>query len=70
MNDTELPDDVRRLGETIATDITGSCARCGGQHEGLSFRPLSRPTDWTHWAPCPENGEPIMLKIAVPNDAN
>lgn len=46
------------------------CARCGGTHEGLMFRPLERPVARdgdeiaTHWAACPANGEPILM-IAV-----
>ena len=40
------------------------CARCGGDHEQLVFRALTQPTHdgWTHWTPCPANGEPILLK--------
>ena len=41
------------------------CARCGGRHEGLSFQALARPMEgyYTHWATCPETGEPIMLRL-------
>ena len=45
----------------------GNCARCGGNHDVLLFRKLRRPVvapdrEWTHWASCPENGEPILLR--------
>lgn len=40
------------------------CARCGGDHdEPLTFYPLDRPNEaWTHYAMCPANGQPIMLR--------
>lgn len=48
-------------------DITG-CARCHGDgHEQITFTPLTHPyvedsgLVMTHWAPCPTNGEPILL---------
>lgn len=43
------------------------CARCGQDHEPLDFKAFERPvvdqdgTTWTHWAPCPTNGDPILL---------
>lgn len=47
------------------------CARCHGDgHEDLVFQPLTHPFTaepgvsaytFTHWAPCPTNGEPILL---------
>lgn len=38
-----------------------NCARCGGTHK-LMQRPLTNPTGrYNLWAPCPTNGEPIML---------
>jgi hypothetical protein len=41
-----------------------TCARCGGDHTNLEFKKLTRIQDeWTHWAKCPNIGEPIMLKI-------
>lgn len=43
------------------------CARCGDSHSRLEFHALERPMApaettvmWTHWAPCPTNGQPIM----------
>lgn len=57
-------------GEPFTIDLNG-CARCDGDgHEQLLFLPLTYPLEvslgevtvtMTHWAPCPENGEPIML---------
>lgn len=41
-----------------------SCARCGEDHPDWDFQRFTRPCqDLTHWAPCPTNGEPILLKI-------
>lgn len=46
-----------------------NCARCGGDHLDLSYRTFARPVpeydglgDWTHWALCPTNGEPILIR--------
>lgn len=39
-----------------------TCARCNEDHPELEFTPLTHSqNDWTHWAACPANGEPIML---------
>jgi hypothetical protein len=49
-----------------------NCARCGLTHEMLDFKELAQPVLdpnitarevalYTHWAPCPTNGEPILL---------
>ncbi|MBF6618819.1 MAG: hypothetical protein ITG02_01130 [Patulibacter sp.] len=44
-----------------------SCARCGGDHADVEWQPLERPvledgkTVATHWAPCPTNGQPILM---------
>jgi hypothetical protein len=44
------------------------CARCGGDHNELHFERLEMPvidddgTTWTHWAPCPANGQPILMR--------
>ena len=42
------------------------CARCGGDHENVDTKPFAKPfrlgvDTWTHWAPCPTNGEPILV---------
>lgn len=44
----------------------GNCSRCGGEHRGLIFKPFTRPPEdedppITHFAMCPENGEPILI---------
>jgi len=58
--------------EPIMIDLVG-CARCDGEgHPGLTFRPLTFPLEQegaeplTHWASCPTNGEPILLKTTSP----
>ena len=48
----------------LITNI-GFCARCGKDHVGLSFYKFAKPAGRdTHWAPCPETGEPILLRVA------
>jgi hypothetical protein len=54
-------------GESITYDLVG-CARCHGDgHPQITFEPLTFPyvedngTEMTHWAPCPTNGEPILM---------
>lgn len=45
-----------------------NCARCGGNHKDIEFKPLTIPgSRHTHWAACPINGEPIMMR-QVPED--
>lgn len=54
-----------------------NCARCGGEHDA-TFKPLTNPIpffeqdertlefneySFTHWSPCPVNGEPILMFI-------
>jgi hypothetical protein len=48
------------------------CSRCGGNHTALVFKKFDRPvapadltsTSWSHWAPCPATGEPILLSVS------
>jgi hypothetical protein len=55
--------------EPILLRTVRSCARCSGDHVGILARPLTipfapaeaAPLIWTHWAPCPVNGEPILV---------
>ena len=48
--------------ESIFTAV-GNCARCGGNHPRIEFKPFEFLADkWTHWAMCPEKSEPILLK--------
>jgi hypothetical protein len=53
--------------EPITSDQFG-CARCdvADAHKGITYEPLFLPitiagTTFTHWAPCPVNGQPILL---------
>ena len=47
----------------ITTDVK-CCARCGEDHQKVVFTKLSRPHPrHTHWAPCPKNKEPIMMRV-------
>ncbi len=53
---------------SITVDLTG-CARCHSDgHTALRFEALEHPVEMedgepnmTHWAPCPTNGQPILL---------
>jgi hypothetical protein len=54
--------------EPFTSSITG-CARCEGEgHENMTWEPLTHPIEdsdgalWTHWAACPTNGEPILMR--------
>lgn len=46
-----------------------NCARCGGTHEHVEVRvlavpfapPEAAPVEWQSWAPCPTNGDPILI---------
>ncbi len=41
-----------------------NCARCGGDHSSLEFKPFTRVCLFhTHYAKCPNLGEPLLLKI-------
>ena len=38
-----------------------NCARCGNDHDDLVPEKLEKPVDdYTHWCPCPTNGQPIL----------
>ena len=40
------------------------CARCKKNHTNVEFKPFTyKPTKYTHWAICPNNGEPILMKL-------
>jgi hypothetical protein len=49
-------------------ELTG-CARCGLTHTHVEFRRLTNPIvvaeigEFEWWAPCPNNGEPILLGV-------
>ncbi len=48
-----------------------NCARCGETHElPIIFKPLTHPVRdlrgrefASHWAECPTNGEPILMRL-------
>jgi hypothetical protein len=61
--------------EAFTTSIRG-CARCDGDgHEDVVWEPFTHPVEdtdgtlWTHWAPCPTNGEPILMKAGPKPEA-
>lgn len=40
------------------------CARCGKDHENITFAKLQNPVrQCTHWALCPNVAEPILMRI-------
>lgn len=56
--------------EPIHVERLNGCARCHGEgHDDLTFEPLIHPFEVdekiivTHWAPCPTNGQPILLSV-------
>jgi hypothetical protein len=62
-----LMDSQYKVGEPYTTDL-GGCARCEGDgHPGIVFTPLTHFISFedgfvaTHWAPCPTNGQPILI---------
>jgi DNA-directed RNA polymerase subunit RPC12/RpoP len=53
--------------KTVTADIE-NCARCGHDHAGIVFLAFVKPIDeWTHWAACPNCGDPILFKITIRN---
>lgn len=65
--------DAEHFSEQGEVVVDTRCARCGGHHEGLTLRKLENPVQikcpndgWTvadtHWAPCPETGEPLLAR--------
>jgi hypothetical protein len=40
------------------------CARCGHDHDQLTFTELANATDeWNRWAMCPNVSQPIMMRV-------
>jgi len=39
-----------------------NCARCGGEHNNVDMIPLTNNFHYTHFALCPGNGQPILIK--------
>lgn len=63
-----------QVGEVWTGSIRG-CARCRGDgHEDVVWKPLTHAIEdtdgtlWTHWAPCPTNGEPILMRSFKKDD--
>ena len=62
--------------EPVIKDLVG-CARCHGEgHRGLFFYELKHPVETpegeifaTHWARCPQTGEPILLVFLPKRDS-
>lgn len=55
--------------KAVVLDMRG-CARCHADHHpDVRFEPLTFPVelegegDLTHWAACPTNGQPILLRV-------
>lgn len=53
------------------------CSRCGENHNDVEPRKLARQMDppdcpviWTHWLPCPTNGDQIMIAINNESDGD
>jgi len=47
-----------------------NCARCTGEHEDILCASFTRPVElvdggYTHWALCPNTGEPILIVITA-----
>ena len=39
-----------------------NCARCGNDHDHITFHLLNRPADYaTHWGLCPVTLEPVLM---------
>lgn len=45
------------------TTALDTCARCGKAHAYVRFSKMDNPIgEYDFWAPCPNNGQPIILK--------
>ncbi len=63
-------EDVKYVGYAFDLMYTLSikrCARCHKNHNSLNFTMLTFSFEddlgYTHWAKCPTNGEPILMKV-------
>ena len=55
----EFPDEIQ------VANLKG-CARCTLDHENVTFTKMALPIDdMPYWAPCPMNGDPILLQVSV-----
>jgi len=49
---------------TYSVKLIVNCARCEGTHHDLMFRSFTHPSgEYTHFAKCPTNEEPILMVI-------
>jgi len=56
------------VSDTARVDLI-ECARCGLPHRHLVVSRLGRPClEYTHWAPCPVTGEPVLVRFDVKID--
>jgi hypothetical protein len=60
-------DDGRRLKARVR-----ECPRCGGRHGEVHFLSFQyqTPPNVTHWAACPENGDPILMQLLRRDEVN
>lgn len=59
---------IKHHHDHVVIALFADCSRCGGEHENLDFLRLDPPMDvggvlFTHWALCPTNENPILLKV-------
>jgi hypothetical protein len=60
--ETEKERNSRMNEVKVQTISIFGCARCGKNHKDLEIKKLSN-SDFSHWAQCPTNGEPILVKF-------
>ena len=55
----------REAGPTLWLLNTVGCVRCGKNHRALKCKPFKKSPDkrTTHWARCPNTGDPILAWI-------
>jgi hypothetical protein len=57
---------MKKKGDKVLV-VTLKCGRCGKAHDNLEFVKFKRPHDeFTHWASCPNTGEPILCGVTKP----
>jgi len=63
----EIARQLTLAGRASGQHTITNCARCGKNHEDLEFEVLARPApsgdlEYTAWAPCPTNGQPVLME--------
>ena len=62
MNADDLPDLDELFGTPDSLTVPlDACPRCEGKHEAVTFKPFTTCGEHTHWATCPETGEPVLV---------